>query len=130
MNRKTAWASLIILLSGLMLSTAHAARLSTALQVELQTAMLTYNDSILSDGSYLYLDTRTDTMRVIYPANAHPFIVSLGEHYFVCSEFIDDNGDSITADYLVRKIQGKYKVVQMIIDDRESLSKAMKKAGR
>ncbi len=130
MNRKTAWASLIILLPGLLLSTAHAARLSTALQVELQTAMLTYNDSILSEGSYHYLDTRSDSMRVIYPANAHPFIVSLGEHYFVCSEFIDDKGDAITADYLVMEIRGKYKVVQMILDDRESLSKAMKKAGR
>lgn len=130
MNRKFSRLTLVIIFSGLAFSSANAARLSTALQVELQTAMLSYNDSILRDGSYHYLDTRSDTMRVIHPANAHPFIVSLGDNYFVCSEFIDENGDSITADYLVMDIRGKYKVVQMIIDDRESLTKAMKKAGR
>ena len=130
MNKLHSFASVSIIVFGLVLPPAHAARLSTALQVELQTAMLSYNDSILSEGEYRYLDTRTDTMRVIYPANAHPFVVMLGDNYFVCSEFIDENGYSITADYLVIPIKGQYTVVQMIIDDRESLVHAMKKAGR
>ena len=119
----------LTLIAGLVLAPANAGKLSTELQVELQTAMLTYNDSILADGSYRYLDTRSDSMRIVYPANAHPFVVTLGEDYFVCSEFINDKGNTITADYLVRKIGGQYKVVQMILDDRESLQRAMKKMG-
>lgn len=129
MNRQLRYLCQLTLVAGLVAPPAFAAKLSTGLQVELQSAMLAHNDSILVDGSYRYLDTGSDSMRVVYPANAHPFVVTLGEDYFVCSEFINDKGDTVTADYLVRKVEDKYKVVQMILDDRESLSKAMKKMG-
>ncbi len=129
MNRQFLYLCQLTLIAGLVSPPAYADKLSTELQVELQTAMLTFNDSILVDGSYSYLDTRSDSMRIVYPANAHPFVVTLGEDYFVCSEFINDKGNTITADYLVRKIGEQYKVVQMILDDRESLSLAMKKMG-
>ncbi len=129
MNRQFFYLCQLTLIAGLVASPAAADKLSTELRVELQTAMLAYNDSILVDGSYSYLDTRSDSMRIVYPANAHPFVVTLGEDYFVCSEFINDKGNTITADYLVRKIEEQYKVVQMILDDRESLSLAMKKMG-
>ena len=127
MNRQFLFLCRLALIAELMLTPAYADELSTELQVELQSAMLTFNDSILVDGSYRYLDTTSDTMRIVYPANAHPFIVTLGDDYFVCSEFINDKGVTITADYLVRQVGEQYKVVQMILDDRESLQQAMKK---
>ncbi|MBX2869758.1 MAG: hypothetical protein KTR18_13855 [Acidiferrobacterales bacterium] len=118
---------LFLILYVLIVLPASAAKPSAALQVELQNAMLSYTDSILVDGGYSYLDTKTDSLTTVYPANTHPFVVTLGENYFVCSEFITEAGDTITADYLVRQIGEKYSVVQMILDDRDSLKKAMKK---
>ena len=129
MNRQFLYLCQLTLIAGLVSPPAYADKISTELKVELQTAMLAYNDSILVDGSYSYLDTRLDAMRTAYPANAHPFVVTLGEDYFVCSEFINDKGNTITADYLVREIGKQYKVVQMILDDRESLRLAMQKMG-
>ncbi len=120
---------LYLILYVLVAAPAFAGKPSAALQVELQNAMLSYNDSILVDGSYSYLDTKTDSLKTIYPANTHPFIVSLGENYFVCSEFITDDGETITADYFIRQKGEIYSVVQMILDDRDSLKKAMKKYG-
>ncbi len=96
-------------------------------QVELQTAMLNYMDSILVDGGYSYVDTKTDSLSTVYPANVHPFVVSLGDDYVVCSEMIDESGNTVTADFLVRRIGGDYRVVQMILDDRESVQGAMSK---
>ena len=40
---------------------------------------------------------------------------------------IDENGESITADFLVRQVGENYRVVQMIVNDRESLQSAMSK---
>ena len=114
----------------LLASLAHAENQSATLQIELQTAMLTYTESIFVDGGYSYIDTKEDALKTVYLANVHPFVLPMGDDYVVCSEMIDDAGNSITADYLVRRIAGKYKVVQMLIDDRESLTRAKSKLGK
>jgi hypothetical protein len=111
----------------LLASLARAEEQSAALQVEMQTAMLTYTESIFVDGSYSYIDTQADALKTVYLANVHPFVLTMGSDFVVCSEMIDDTGNSITADFLVRRIEGKYKVVQMLLDDRESLKNAMSK---
>jgi len=59
--------------------------------------------------------------------NVDPFVVQLGKDYVVCSEMVDEEGNTITADYVVRKIDGEYRVVQMLLNDRESLQAAMSK---
>ena len=72
--------------------------------------------------------TRTSkAIRTVYPANVHPFVIAAGADYFVCSEMIDETGNTITADFLVREIGGTYRVVQMIVNDRGSVQAAIKK---
>lgn len=104
--------------------------LSTELQVELQTAMLQFTESILVDGGYSYVDTKEGALRTVYPANVHPFIVTMGDDYFVCSEMIDDAGNTINADFLVRRIDDQYKVVQLILDNRQAVQGAISKLGK
>ena len=111
-------------------SAAEAGDVAAELQIELQTAMLTYTDSILVDGGYSYVDTKTDALSTVYPANVHPFVVSLGHDYVVCSEMIDESGNTVTADVLVRQIGGDYRVVQMILDDRDSVQSAISKLAK
>lgn len=119
-------------LAGLVLGAAgpaSAEELPTGLQVELQSAMLTYTDSLLVDGGYGYVDTRTGEARVVYPANVHPFVVVFGDDYFVCSEMVDDDGGRVTADYLVRRVGDDWRVVQLILDDRAAIERALARLG-
>ena len=113
----------LILLS----STSWAAEISTELQVKLQSAMLNHLDEVAVDGAYTYVDTKADQLMTVYPANIHPFVVPIGEDYFVCSEMVDEQGNTLTADFLVREIGGEYRVVQSIMNDREAVQAAMSK---
>ena len=116
-------AAAIILVS----TSSWAAEISTELQVELQSAMLNHLDEVAVDGAYTYVDTKADQLMTVYPANIHPFVVPIGEDYFVCSEMIDEEGNTLTADFLVREISGEYRVVQSIMNDREAVQAAMSK---
>ena len=77
------------------------------------------------DGAYSYVDPKTGSFATVYPANVHPFVVEAGNDYFVCSEMIDEAGNTVTADFLVREIDGTYRVVQMIVNDRDSVKSAI-----
>jgi hypothetical protein len=95
------------------------------LQVELQSVMLNYMDQIAPDGAYRYVDTETNTLRTVYPANIHPFVIQAGDDYFVCAELIDEDGNNLTADFLVREIEGAFRVVQLVIGDRAAIQAIM-----
>ena len=115
--------AVVILLAG----SGFAAEISTDLQVKLQGAMLNHLDEVAVDGAYTYVDTKADQLMTVYPANIHPFVVPIGEDYFVCSEMVDEQGNTLTADFLVREIGGEYRVVQSIMNDREAVQAAMSK---
>ena len=113
---QTLWIALVLAIAAL---PAWAGGVSTELQVKLQSAMLNFTDGLLVDGGYTYIDPKAEAVRTVYPANVHPFVVKFGADYFVCSEMITEAGDTITADYLVREIDGDYRVVQIILDNRD-----------
>jgi len=102
-----------------------AADIPAELQVELQSVMLNYIDQIAPEGAYRYVDTETNTLRTVYPANIHPFVIQAGDDYFVCAELIDEDGNNLTADFLVRAIEGEYRVVQLVIGDRAAIQAIM-----
>ena len=105
-----------------------AAGTSADVQVQVQSAMQLYIDQISIGGSYTYVDAKSRKYRTLYPANAHPFVVTIGEDYFVCSEMVDGAGTTLTADFLVREIDKQYRVVQMIVDDRPLVEAAISNA--
>jgi hypothetical protein len=117
-------------LSLLLAAGASAADIPADLQVKLQGAMLRHIEEIAVDGAYTYVDTHGQALKTVYPANIHPMIVPFGEDYFVCSEVIDEDGNNLTADFLVREIRGEYAVVQTLIDDRQAMMAAMQKLGQ
>jgi hypothetical protein len=117
-------------LSLLLAAGASAADIPADLQVKLQGAMLRHIEENAVDGAYTYVDTHGQALKTVYPANIHPMIVPFGEDYFVCSEVIDEDGNNLTADFLVREIRGEYAVVQTLIDDRQAMMAAMQKLGQ
>ncbi len=108
---------------------AVAADIPTEVKAKLQSAMIAHVDGVMVDGAYTYLDTTTNAIETVYPANVHPMVIPAGSDYFVCSEMITEGGDTVTADFLVREISGDYKVVQMIVNNRGALQAAMKNIG-
>ena len=120
-------AAALLVMVLLAVRSAFAADIPTDVQVRLQSAMLAHVDSVAVDGAYTYVDASSDEIRTVYPANVHPFVIGAGLDYFVCSEMIDESGDTVTADFLVREIGGNFRVVQMIVNDRESVQAAVKK---
>lgn len=120
---KYIWLAIAIMISG----PSHAGELSTDIKTKLQSAMITHIDSVTVDGSYSYVDTKSGSFTTVYPANVHPIVLSAGNDFFVCSEMINEEGETVTADFLVREIEGSYRVVQMIVNDRASVKSAVKK---
>lgn len=104
---------------------ASAADISSEVQVQLQSAMQHHIDQISVDGAYTYIDAETSELKTTYPANVHPMILEFGSDYFVCSEFVDEDGTHFTADFLVRRVGDDYRVVQTIIDNRPMVQRAM-----
>jgi hypothetical protein len=117
------WLAIAIILSG----PSYAGGLSTDLKTKLQSAMISYVDNVMVDGSYSYVDVKSASFTTAYPANVHPFVLTAGTDFFVCSEMINEEGEAVTADFLVREIDGSYRVVQMIVNDRASVKSAVKK---
>lgn len=112
-----------------MLSTgaAHAESLSAEQKAQFQSAMISHVESVSVDGAYTYLDTKTQAIKTVFPANVHPFVVKVDGKIFVCSEMITEAGDTVTADFMIDEIGGSYRVVQMLVNNRDALKAAMKK---
>lgn len=107
-----------------------AAEIATEVQVRLQAAMQHYIDQISTDGAYTYIDPKNSTLRTVYPANVHPMVLGFGDDFFVCSELVDKSGTNLTADFLIRRFDDDYRVVQMILDNRPLVEAAMSKIGK
>ncbi len=114
----------------LVANSALAADIPTELQVKLQGAMLRHIEEIVVDGAYTYVDAKDQAVKTVYPANIHPMIVPFGTDYFVCSEMIDESGNNLTADFLVRKVGDEYRVVQTLINERPTMMAALAKLGK
>jgi hypothetical protein len=124
------WRFLVALIAATFATGAFAADIPADLQVKLQGAMLEHLDAVAVDGAYSYVDPKSQAVKTVYPANIHPMVVPFGDDYFVCSEMIDEDGNNLTADFLVREIGGEYRVVQTLIDDRQAMMAAMAKLGQ
>ena len=58
----------------------------TDVKAKLQSAMIAHVDGVMVDGAYTYLDTTSNTIETVYPANVHPMVIPAGDDFFVCSE--------------------------------------------
>lgn len=100
--------------------------LSLGEKANLQAAMQQHIDGQMVDGVYLYLDSKSGEVRALHPVTAHPMIFSLGEHYVLCSDFRDDEGEKVNIDFYLARDEANYVVFHTEIDDRKLLKQLMK----
>lgn len=95
----------------------------------LQAAMQRHIDRQLVDGVYLYLDSETGTVEALHPVVAHPMILRMGERFVLCSDFRDDDGNSVNVDFYLAPRGDSFVVFHAAIDDRELLQRLMRAGG-
>jgi hypothetical protein len=77
-------------------------------------------------GRFLFVDRQTNDLMGGYSANVHPMIVPYKDGtVFVCSEIVTDKGDRVTADFLTVKVGDEFKIVEVIMNNRDSVKKMM-----
>ena len=122
---------LMTTLAGLLLisvgSPIWAAEISAEIKAKTQLSMAEFMKS-RSDagGRFHFVDDKTNKAAFGFSANVHPMVVPYGQHIFVCSEVVLENGERITADFLTVKIDGAYKVVEVIMNNRDRVKGMMK----
>ena len=104
-----------------------AAEVSAEIKAKTQLSMTAFMKSRSdADGRFHFVDDKTNKAAFGFSANVHPMVVPYGQHIFVCSEVVLENGERITADFLTVNINGTYQVVEVIMNNRDRVKGMMK----
>jgi hypothetical protein len=84
-------------------SAGFAAEVSDADSVALQASMQSQIDRNLVDGAVLSLDPVTGDVSKLYPAKAHPKIMTFGDKYVLCADFMDETGNMVMGNFYMAR---------------------------
>lgn len=101
---------------------------TTALKAKLQAAMQRTQERNLVDGAIINVDLSTGELEKLYPTEAHPMILTMGDMYVMCATLRTESGEKRLVDYYVAGDGKRFKIVQTEIENRAPL-KALIKAG-
>jgi hypothetical protein len=113
----------IVLLLGALPTVAWGLSLSE--KVGLQAAMQRYIDRQMVEGVFLYLEVESGEVRVLHPVTAHSMVLRMGQHYVLCFDFRDDQGNDVNVDFFLARRDTSYVVFHTTIDDRKLLKRMM-----
>ncbi len=100
------------------------------IKLALQSAMAAFIDNASdADGGFRYIDRASGTVRTAYPGSMHPKIIPLGHDYFLCIEMLDATGAVKLVDFLLRQTAAGWLVVDVMIDRRDLVKKALASVG-
>ena len=118
---------LVVLVLAIFSFAATADDISAEDKAKAQVTLVKWMKSRSDDkGRFLFVDRQTNDLMGGYSANVHPMIVPYKDGtVFVCSEIVTDNGDRVTADFLTVKVGDDYKIVEVIMNNRDSVKKMM-----
>jgi len=118
---------LIILFIGLFCITSMAAGTErTVDKAKLQAAMQLYVQRNQINGAILQLDTKTGEVRPLYPTQAHPMIIAMGENFVLCTDLRDKAGNTKPLDLYMAPSGRSFTVFHTEIDNRAPLTKFIK----
>ena len=118
---------LLVIVLALFSVTAIADEISVEDKAKVQLTLVKWMKARSDDkGRFLFVDRQTNDLMGGYSANVHPMIVPYKDGaVFVCSEIVTDNGDRVTADFLTVKVGDDFKIVEVIMNNRDSVKKMM-----
>ena len=118
---------LLVLMLAIFSVVAIADEISAEDKAKVQLTLVKWIKSRSDDkGRFLVVDRQTNDLMGGYSANVHPMILPYKDGaVFVCSEIVTDNGVRVTADFLTVKVGDAYKIVEVIMNNRDSVEKML-----
>ncbi|MGI9420535.1 MAG: hypothetical protein ACR2RA_22155 [Geminicoccaceae bacterium] len=104
-----------------------AATEGTAAKARLQAAMQQHIQQQVVDGAILHFDTGTGRVTPLYPTQAHPMVIAMGDHFVLCTDLRDKSGKSMPLDLYMTRKGRSYVVFHSEIDNRKPLQRLLKK---
>ena len=101
---------------------------TTALKAKLQASMQREVDRRLIEGALVNIDLQTGDATRLYPVEAHPMILSMGDdgnHFVLCSDLKNSAGQSTTVDYYMARNGNRFSIVRTEINNRAPLKALM-----
>lgn len=120
-------APLIALLMLFATLSAARAELDQGRMIELQSTLLTFLDERESDGRYVIFDPEAGELMRLSPASLHPKIVPFRNGYFLCADFLSEDGTTHEIDFLVMPVGEGFRITQTLVNDRDAIRRTMGK---
>lgn len=96
-------------------------------QASVQAALGRFLDlTAEADGSFVWLDRKTARTQRLYPSDIHPKIVPFGRDLYVCLTMLTGQGEALEADFLLRRTEAGWMVVDILIGQRDLMKRALK----
>ncbi len=118
---------LVVFLGLLTLAWTDAAAGGVVDKARLQAAMQQHIGRSLVDGAILHLDTETGEVKSLYPTQAHPMVIVMGDNFVLCTDLRDKAGNTMPLDLYMAPSGRSFKVFHSEIDNRLPLKTFMKK---
>ena len=109
----------------LTLSQAYSDDVSAEMKIKLQDLMNSFIEEISVDGKMIYIDTQSDKLNGLYFSSAHPMYVPHEGNFFLCTEGVDDEGNTHLVDFYAKENDGEYKIVDVSVDSRDTTKKIL-----
>jgi hypothetical protein len=93
------------------------ARLQAAMQQHIQRQMV--------DGAILRFDPETGEVTPLYPTQAHPMVIAMGDHFILCTDLRDKSGKALPLDLYMASSGRSYVVFHSEIDNRAPLQRLL-----
>ena len=106
-----------------------AQALDNQMKVDLQATLLSFLETASDDaGRFAVIDRSTGRLTRVYAGAMHPKIVPFGDDQILCIEMFDDAGGKHDADFVLRRHEGGWVVVDILFNQRPLLKKALKRS--
>ena len=106
-----------------------AQALDNQVKIDLQAALLSFLESASDEaGRFAVIDRSIGRLTRVYAGAMHPKIVPFGDDQILCIEMFDDAGGKHDADFVLRRHDSGWMVVDILFNQRPLLKKALKRS--
>lgn len=92
----------------------------------LQATMQRHIEASLVDGKFLHVNPSSGEIVGFDVDDAHPMILTHGEHFILCASFKDAKGAHVNVDFFVARRDNGFVVFNQQVDNREVVARLMK----
>lgn len=104
----------------------QARALDSQSKIDLQAALLNFLELTADEnGRFRVIDRDSGKPLEVYAGAMHPKIVPLGDDQVLCIEMFDDAGGRHDADFVMRRTDAGWMVVDVLVNQRPLLKKAI-----